>query len=381
MREELEAHLVANPDDVAGHAAYADYLIEQGDPRGEFIRVQLALEDETLSKDDRDVLRSREKELLAAHERDWLGDLAVPLLGQPPPPPTPEAKTWLGRVVNWVSQMKQPHAPLLNFQIRRGWLHRLEVFEPQASKFWYDLSKCSIARLLSEIMLHVDEGLAGTFANVTTFQLGEEELSTVFAGGAELCFENRFPRLEELRLYVRFLPARSLFELHSLPHLRRLTYWHDYHYPLHLLAANSSFSQLEYLSCFPHFYDPREDAQSCGSYLPLEEVAPLFRSPHLMKLTHLALRESNMGDEGVQILVESGMLARLRVLDLSHGAITDGGANLLARQGQHLESLNLSDNALSPAGVRALQDANVPVIATEQHAVGDDSYLYTGEFE
>ena len=40
----LEEALAENPDDLASHAAYADYLNEQGDPRGELIQVQLALE-------------------------------------------------------------------------------------------------------------------------------------------------------------------------------------------------------------------------------------------------------------------------------------------------------------------------------------------------
>src|SRR5262245_32071776 len=42
----LENAIFANPDDLGAHAAYADWLIEQGDSRGEFIQVQLALEDE-----------------------------------------------------------------------------------------------------------------------------------------------------------------------------------------------------------------------------------------------------------------------------------------------------------------------------------------------
>src|SRR5215510_1694290 len=37
----LEAALVENPDDLAAHSAYADYLAEQGDPRGELIQLQL----------------------------------------------------------------------------------------------------------------------------------------------------------------------------------------------------------------------------------------------------------------------------------------------------------------------------------------------------
>src|SRR5262245_49341694 len=62
-----------NPDDDTPRLAYADWLDENGDPdRAEFIRVQLELE-RGQSDDARARLRDREKELLAADEREWLG--------------------------------------------------------------------------------------------------------------------------------------------------------------------------------------------------------------------------------------------------------------------------------------------------------------------
>src|SRR5437773_2607673 len=64
LREALEAALVEDPDDLATHSAYADHLMEQGDPRGELIQVQLALEDESLTREDRARLKKRERSLL-----------------------------------------------------------------------------------------------------------------------------------------------------------------------------------------------------------------------------------------------------------------------------------------------------------------------------
>src|SRR5262249_32675493 len=75
-RQILGEALVQSPDDRPTHAAYADCLLEAGDVRGELIQVQLALEDESRPARERDSLRKRERELLAAHERAWLGDLA-----------------------------------------------------------------------------------------------------------------------------------------------------------------------------------------------------------------------------------------------------------------------------------------------------------------
>src|SRR3954471_625645 len=82
LRESLEQALVENPDDLASHMAYADYLTEQGDPRGEFVRVQLALEDGSKPLAERKKLRAVEKKLLQAHAAEWLGDLAPYLLKQ-----------------------------------------------------------------------------------------------------------------------------------------------------------------------------------------------------------------------------------------------------------------------------------------------------------
>ena len=78
----LENAILANPDDLGAHAAYADWLIEQGNPRGEFIQVQLALEDEKKPAKERKELQKREKGLLEKHQREWLGELADHLMNK-----------------------------------------------------------------------------------------------------------------------------------------------------------------------------------------------------------------------------------------------------------------------------------------------------------
>src|SRR5438093_654057 len=61
------------PDDDLPRLVYADYLDERGDPRGEFIRLQI--ERPALPADDsrRYELAAREHELLRAHEDQWRG--------------------------------------------------------------------------------------------------------------------------------------------------------------------------------------------------------------------------------------------------------------------------------------------------------------------
>jgi len=44
-RDELETAILADPEARAAYAVYADWLLERGDPDGELVAVQLALED------------------------------------------------------------------------------------------------------------------------------------------------------------------------------------------------------------------------------------------------------------------------------------------------------------------------------------------------
>ena len=68
----LEAAIYASPGDDGLRALYADALGEAGDPRGEFIALQLA---RRAGRGDKHAL-AREKALLREHGRAWLGALA-----------------------------------------------------------------------------------------------------------------------------------------------------------------------------------------------------------------------------------------------------------------------------------------------------------------
>jgi hypothetical protein len=132
----------------------------------------------------------------------------------------------------------------------------------------------------------------------------------------------------------------------------------------------------------------RESPQSgrLPSFLPLEQVQALVRSPHLPCLTHLQLRLSNMGDAGVRALIDSGFLARLKGLDLRHGCITDEGARQLADCPDvwRLEHLDLSRNAVSAAGLALLRQAGVRALADNPltpEELARERYLFEGDSE
>jgi uncharacterized protein (TIGR02996 family) len=70
----LQAILDA-PDDDTPRLIYADWLIDQGNPRGEFIHVQCRLARMDSSDPQRPQLEQRERDLLRRHQDEWLGQV------------------------------------------------------------------------------------------------------------------------------------------------------------------------------------------------------------------------------------------------------------------------------------------------------------------
>jgi uncharacterized protein (TIGR02996 family) len=400
QRDSLEAALVDNPDDLASHMAYADYLGEQGDPLGDFIRVQLALEDESRPADERKKLRQQERKLLKAHGRDWLGELAPFLLDQKPK----KKREWGDHEIEYT--------------FRRGWLDSLKVSVFSVA-FTRALARAPQLRLLRRLEMEYDkyeeEGEyepgddipEGTFfpalyplarcpylGNVRFFRLGEwlspedeaeaddQGINCETEGEGSMAVIKLMPKLEELYLLAHDVDTEQLFSLRTLDRLRVLMVYHNTNYPLARLAKNPSLGNLTHFLCHPHAMDDDH------AYIREPGVRALVSSEHLRSLTHLRLRLSDMGDKGARTIVASGILKRLKLLDLQHGCVTDKGARVLADcpDLKDLELLDLTDNALTEAGIAALQATGVEVIAESQWVAGDDpsryeEYLFAGDME
>jgi hypothetical protein len=99
-----------------------------------------------------------------------------------------------------------------------------------------------------------------------------------------------------------------------------------------------------------------------------------------------------MGDEGCEEIVRSGVLKRVKVLDLRHGCVSDRGAAILADcpDLKRLEWLDLDRNGLTAEGIARLQAVGIPLRADNQQTHAElnpteewesPHYLYEGEFE
>jgi uncharacterized protein (TIGR02996 family) len=394
MRDALEAALVADPDDLASHMAYADWLNEQGDPLGEFIQTQLALEDEKKPAKERKALQKREEALLKAHRDTWLGDLAGPLLH----PEVPED----------VAEYYNPRAEIT---FARGWVQGLELNDymvPQmralarSPKLALLRTLCLGESALEDNWEPADDSeeewdaesphlypliRCPYLGNVRRFTLGGDDSPDYptchTAGQGVVGVIKQMPRLEELYLMAHRVDTQELFALKTLGNLRVLQVYHTWDYPLKRLGANASLTKLTTLRCHPHGLEPGDEP-----YIRLNGLRAITRSKHLTSLTHLELRLSDMGDEGAREIASSGILKRLNILDLMHGKISDAGARLLAAcpDIKNLERLDLTNNSLTAEGIALLKRAVPGLVAQSQwtptgNDLNDREYLWHGDAE
>jgi uncharacterized protein (TIGR02996 family) len=405
QEEALERAIIADPEDTTAWSALADYLVEQGDPRGEFMQVQHALENEKLTAADRTKLRAREKQLLKAHEKEWVGDW----------PDRVTERSGLG-MYDGVD-----HTGGRKYEFKRGLLATVNFGEltVDAARAFV---KAPQTRFVRELFIgdlpDEDEfepgpdvpagvGAYGGAAHhallrwphlrhVRRFQYGwmvrEEyrdhcDFSCHLRGAPVFTYVKQMPDVEEVLLFAHLHDAKPLMAL-PMPKLRVLQLYHGSSYPLQRLAKNPSLTKLTHLLCHPHAREPGQPDDP-WAYIRLLQLRAVCRSPYLTSLTHLRLRLTDFGDRGAREIVDSGILKRLKVLDLRHGSITDKGAKLLAAcpDLRNLEGLDLSRNAIDDEGISAIRATGVPADFGFQHEPVDREdfetamYLFQGDIE
>lgn len=409
LQQSMESAFAENPDDLATASAYADYLMEHNDPRGEFIQVQLALEDPTRKATERQQFQKREDELLKQNARRWIGGLGRFLVGK------------------WSGADKPYH-----YAFRRGWVHHLRLL-PAPEAVFPILAASPELRMLQHLEIvydmryhpfEFDQFLEGPnkalgedtaeeqmyeetdllppllesphLGNLRVFKFGFSDGDKPVHSTMISIFDNNTaqdmidflamcPKLEEFYLNTAISDIATLFSSPEFQNLRVLQYYYgsdysDYNnntrqtaYPLSALAENKSLTELTTL----RLHAGRDTT------LDLAEVEALVNTKNLPKLVHLQLHMTDYGNEGAARIVQSGILKRLRTLDLGYGNMNDEGARLLAECDdlRHLEMLNITRNALTQTGVTALQRTGVKLLSDNQHDAEEMEYLHMVDAE
>ncbi len=382
----LLAAIAAHPDDVQYYAVYGDWLSERGDPRGELINVQIALEEEGLGTKERKSLQKQEAKLLDQHAAAWLGDLAPYLIDQ--------------------KDLETSYRDdRYEYRFRRGFLHAIHCPEFDL-QFGALLKKSPHTDHLRELYIDMtrysdeatevdgktwgadeDHGLVtllgARFPELRSFRLGFDTFESCHTEGeAAVELLRHTPKLQHLHFAARAVDTAKLFKM-ELPNLKTLAVHHLHNYPIATLAKNASMANLETLCMFPHGLEPDDE----DAYLTYADIKAICRSEHLGSLKHLQFMASDIGDRGAKEIVTSDLIDRLNYLDLTYGCITDVGAKLFAESGgaKKLEKLVLDGNALSADGIAALTKAKINFSANEQFELGDDDeereYLWYGDPE
>ena len=297
--------VIEHPDDDARRLVYADWLQQQGDPRGELIAVQTQLAHATAT--ERGELEARAKALLDAH-----------------------ADAWTAQLGDGVS----------NVTFRRGLAYA--ACAPVRSAMHLDGHAHGVLDLLDRAPIR-DLG----------FTAQDGEPSSRLAVARDLAGDPRLARVELLATGLRW-GADGLAALLGSPHLGSLRGLHIADpdcqvYAGHALAA----ARLPHLELLALRGDWLCDFGDAG-------VVPLARA-ELPALRDLALLNLSCGEDAARALASSTTLTQLSGLDLGYGSnhpnrIGPAGTAALAESANftHLRRLILDFNDIGDAGLAAL---------------------------
>jgi poly(ADP-ribose) glycohydrolase ARH3 len=344
--------ILESPDDDTPRLVYADWQEERGDPRGEFIRVQVALA--RLPADDprREELEARERQLFQEHGKRWAGPLR-------------------GLVRKWEFRrgfVEAVTADARHFVRQADSLFRLapvrQVTLRRAGPVMDHVAGCPhLARLRCIDFCFSHLGLAELWTFLSSPYLnGLRDLrlcgNHLGVAGVRALLASCLPaKLTRLELGANRLDAEAAQLLATSAMLRGLTHLDMSNNPLgpEGVRALASSSHLEELTSLDLGF----------TYAGPGVGEALGRSPYLGGLRELHLLESDLGDEGMAALVASRHLVRLATLWLDDNGITVDGVRALARSPvlRGLEELGLS---LNPG----IGDAGAACLAGSPNAAG-----------
>jgi uncharacterized protein (TIGR02996 family) len=316
-----------SPEDDTPRLIYADWLEERGDPRGEFIRLQCARS--ALPEWDRQaqVLLRQEWVLLERHGAAWRAEL--------------------------------PRLAGINWEVfDRGFVASLgadsfEALYRQANKIWQAAPVTHVWVSGKSRKIRLDKRQA--LPPLRSLRVTPPAFSSVDLGQfADAPLLSSLRRLDLTGCYPVRAGWATLFQS---PHLNKLSAlvlannaigYHD----LRALAASPSLKALTELNLHGQMGSPYEDDHNIGR----AGVRILAQAPSFSGLTALDLGGNAVNNQAVRDLLSARNLSHLRSLTLEDNAIeaADLEAFADARTLPRLTHLNLSRNEVGDQGLRAL---------------------------
>ena len=319
MEDAFLQAILERPDDDLPRLVFADWLEEQGNPRGTFIRLQCQRAKLTQYDPEWKELLAQESTLLKQFEAEW-------------------SKS----VLRWVDQV----------EYRRGFIEHVRVSATKLLKNGYRLFQ---AAPVCSVRLERPDRLADLGACAWLARVTELDLNRQLLGGKSLqalLQSEHCQSLRVLRLDRCTLLDQSIQFLANAPTLRSLR-------TLSLAGNSVGPCSVLFLSRSAHFGELRELRLS-DNHLGVEGAIALCSQP-MFRLTSLDLGSNDLGNDGAAALARCPQLAELRRLDLQSNAVGNLGVEALLRSPHmlNLEHLNLYHNHVSSRGVQLLTGSTV----------------------
>lgn len=355
------AKTVDDGTDGADHV-YADWLSDQGDPRGELAQVQLRLAKDPKNKE----LKKLEKKLLATHAEALLGNLATV-------PKMLDLEWHAGFITKARIEAKNDY---YDDDDDDGAEEGEKQESPSVEKVLGWLLDSPSGRFLREltvgIVIRDDEnsygGVAKTIGSrylpsLRTLFLGdftyeETELNWSHLGNLEPMWA-ALPNLEHLKLRSGSMKLGDIV----LPKLKTFTVITG---GMDVKAARSivgaRWPSLETLSLQ---FGPEHE----GGDVKVKELQPILDGASLPRLQHLGITNYDHTDKLIEPLAHSKILPQLTELDLKMGTLADEHAGrifALQKAFTHLRAIDVHDNYLGNQGKAVLKKTKLPFNFGEQ---------------
>jgi uncharacterized protein (TIGR02996 family) len=358
-------HVCASPDDDAPRLIFADWLDEHNDPRGEFIRIQIALA--RLAADDprRTELANRESVLLARYRAKW----SEPLRGFAGG--TEFARGFIETaVVDARTFVRMGHVLFHLSPLRH--IRLLDV----GSSLTRVMTSPNLARLsaITIFAQHIDDRLTRALVdsphldNLRSLNIARNRIGD--RGLEQIAWSPRLRNLVELDIgdnAVGDTGVRAIAESNNLGRLQSLELRNNElsRAGLAWLCASSTLTQmkrlgasLNYVGTYQEGSMPANGAVSLATLdvtengLSPEGVQWVTTLPGLRDLSRLVLDRNEVGNPGAVILARWSGAATLQSLSLCTNRVGDSGARSLAKSLylHQLVELDLSDNPIHDPG-------------------------------
>jgi uncharacterized protein (TIGR02996 family) len=358
---DLFAAILADPEDDDARLIFADWCDSVGDPRGRFLRVQIALESVGEFDHRRASLERESARMLARHEKEWVKPVAGIATGA----------TFRRGLIDGVKMTARQFAGSAAELFDRAPVRRLDLLDAGRSmEAVFASPYLGRLRELSLFALHLGHGplverLAGCqhLGRLKGLILGRNDLADDAA--TRLARSPIFSTIHELRLDENPLGDPGLSQLvERATELRRIDISRTGATAtgLSLLAEFAARGPLESVAArglpaigyrgaasATWLQIPDLDLSECElTLLTIDRILP----DRPMPIRRLVLASNRLGDGGATRLAHSSALENLRRLDLRHNDIRDAGAEAIAASIplRRLLECHVGFNPIGPAG-------------------------------